>query len=766
MARLSRHWRITALVLSVFAGLLTAAGGLGGGLEDTLKAANAQLRRHPASGGVHIVEIDAQSIAAIDRWPWPRRNYAEVVDRLRLAGAASIAFDVDFSSHADPLNDADFAAALGRAGGKVILPTFGQRAGAGKAGWMDSLPIPALREHATLAAVSILPDEDGTVRRAPIGTATEGLPRPSLSATVAGVSGAIDHNFPIDFAIDPVTIPRHSFVDVRDGKLDRSAIAGKHVIIGATAVEMGDRYAVPNYGVIPGVVIQALAAETLREGLPRDGGWLLPILFALNCAWLTLHLRRRSLLVAAAVAGPAAIFGLSVAASALFYTALDIVPALAAVICAAAFAYTKQLIAAAHFRRSHDPATGLPNRLALVGTLRPSAGSGIVVARFADYDKLATSLGDKATADLVRRVHDRIVLVAEGSTIYRPEDRVLAWRFLNADDVEDRLESLRALMLNPIEVAGRRVDVALVFGFAKERHAEHADRTLLRAMLAADHALEHEESWHVHDASEDEEIGWELSLLGELDEAIVNGGIEVAFQPKLCLKTGKIVSVEALVRWNHATRGRLGPDLFIPLAERNGRIGGLTLHVLDLTIQNLQWWRALGYEISGAVNISAKLLNSPGFLADLRRMIDDAGISPGMLVFEVTESATMMDSAQACAALRSFQAMGIAISIDDYGTGQSTLSYLKQLPLNELKIDRSFVQFVHQNRSDAVLVQSTVNLAHELGLKVVAEGVETEECKEFLRSIGCDMIQGYLVSRPVAPLQLVALLGQQRARAA
>jgi EAL domain-containing protein (putative c-di-GMP-specific phosphodiesterase class I) len=202
------------------------------------------------------------------------------------------------------------------------------------------------------------------------------------------------------------------------------------------------------------------------------------------------------------------------------------------------------------------------------------------------------------------------------------------------------------------------------------------------------------------------------------------------------------------------------------VAERNDRIAGMTLYVLERTIGDLQSWQAQGHQMSAAVNLSAKLLNSAGFLADLRCLIETSGIAPKVLTFEVTESAAMINPDEAAMALRSFQAMGIAISIDDYGTGQSTLSYLKQLPFNELKIDRSFVQFAHQNRSDAVLVQSTINLAHELGLKVVAEGVEDTECLAFLRAAGCDMVQGYLISRPVPFAEISTVLNDPLRHAA
>lgn len=753
------NWRAIALILAVLLGVAAALTGITRTAENAISAVNAALLRRPASGELRIVEIDARSIAAIDTWPWSRSQYAKLVDQLRQAGAASIAFDIDFSSRADKRDDDAFGDALARAGGGVILPTFRQRAGGGNAGWVDSLPVPILRDHASLAAVSILPDKDGLVRRAPIATITRGLPRPSLSAMLADVaSGAVDADFAIDFAIDPETIPRSSFIDIRDGRFDPKDIEGKRVLVGATAIEMGDRYAVPNYGVIPGVVIQAVAAETLRNGVPTNGGWVLPLLAASLFAWLVMRARRNGALLAASLAAPASLFGLAVAARSLLAIRFAIVPGLIALTFIIGAAYTMRAVTAARRRRLEDHDTGLPNRHAMRSTLVLDAGTGIVAARFSDFDKLGTSLGTTAAVDLIRRVSERIAMVTAGEPLFRIEDRVIAWRCLDEAQVEESLATVRAMMLNPIEVQGRRVDVQLALGFAPTLPGETTDHTIARAMLAADHALTQGQSWHVDDGLGDAAADLELSLLGELDEAIRQGQLDVFYQPKLCLRTDAITSVEALVRWTHPTRGMLRPDLFIPIAERNDRIAGMTLYVLECTIRDLRAWQAQGYAINAAVNLSAKLLNSVPFLAELRRLVETSGIAPNELTFEITESAAMTNPEEAAMALRSFQAMGIAISIDDYGTGQSTLSYLKQLPFNELKIDRSFVQFAHQNRSDAVLVQSTIDLAHGLGLKVVAEGVEDYECLAFLRAVGCDMAQGYLISRPVPFAEVFSVL--------
>lgn len=763
---LQNRWRVAAFALGCALGIATGVAGWGFGLDQAIRQLGWNLHFRPASGELHIVEIDARSIATVDHWPWPRGQYARIVDRLRAAGAASITFDIDFSSPSAPAQDAAFSAALARAGDKVVLPTFSQRAGSGAAGWTDSLPIAPLRAHATLAAVTVQPDADGFVRRMPFGTITGGLPRPSLSAIVAGVNGTADTDFPIDFAIDPVSIPRHSFVDISDGRFDPAAIRGKAIVIGATAVELGDRYAVPNHGVIPGVAIQALAAETLRRGIPRESGWQLPLLLALGLSVLVLRARSRLQLAATLSSVPAGLIGAALLAGGLLHWIFPLAPALVAITTVGAAALTMRALAATRRRRLHDAETGLPNRHALNDALQSYSGEGVLAAHIADFEKLAAGLGAAATAELVKRVRDRVALVSQGSTVYRVEDRVLAWRCYEKGDLEQRVATLRTVMLSPVDVAGRRVDVAIAVGFAEETGTGRSDRVIAHAGLAAAQALASGRGWQAHHSADDEMIDRELSLLGELDEAIERGEIQVAYQPKLDLAENRITSVEALVRWQHPVRGFLRPDLFIPLAERNDRIAGLTLHVLGQTIADLRSWHAQGHAITGAVNISAKLLNSAKFTAALRALVERSGVDPEWLTFEVTESAAMSDPEGAAAALRSFREMGIAISMDDYGTGQSTLNYLKQLPLNELKIDRSFVQYAHQNRGDGVLVRSTVNLAHELGLKVVAEGVEDAGCRDFLKAIGCDMIQGYFVSRPVPAADLPALLHRRYADAA
>src|SRR5690606_20163476 len=382
---------------------------------------------------------------------------------------------------------------------------------------------------------------------------------------------------------------------------------------------------------------------------------------------------------------------------------------------------------------------------------------GVIAASIAEFDKIASGLGPSGTIELIQRLRDRIAHLEHGETLYRVEDRVVCWRCDDEGELDRRLTALRVAMLHPIEVAGRRVDVALALGYARGEGGE-PERTVANAAMAAVRARTEGTPWHVHQIGDEEEVGRELSLLGELDEAIDRNQIEVFYQPKLDISSGRITSVEALVRWHHPTHGFMSPDRFIPLAERNDRIAPLTLYVLKRAIADRRSWKAAGHNIAAAVNVSAKLLDAADFISELRALIEQSAVEPGTLTFEVTESATMRNPEAVALALHSFKALGIGISMDDYGTGQSTLSYLRQLPLDELKIDRSFVQHSHRNHADAVLVRSTVELAHELGLKVVAEGVEEAECLSYLRTIGCDMAQGYLISRPEPACDIAHLL--------
>ena len=759
-----RRARALVAALALAAAVLIALTGLGERIDHSLEPWRAAASIRPPSGRLVVVEMDAASVAAIRRYPWPREHYAAVIDRLRRAGAASITFDVDLSTPSTRAGDAAMARALARSNGLVALPTFAQLAGTGEGDTrlIDSLPLPAFRPHVALASVSMQPDADGIVRRAPLGTMTAATPRPSLSAYIAHRSGRADEFFPIDAGIDHRLLPRLSFVAVEHGRFDAAAVRGRDVLIGATAIEMGDRYAIPHWGVVPGVIVQALAAESLFPGVPVEGGATLAILLALLLAAPILLLRSPRTAAVAAVIAPIALFAAAVWARVAVLTDYPLAAAFVLVVVVALGRLTLHLRGRFDRQRCFDEATGLPNRAALVRDLEHRSPAPIVAATLGNYDALLTLLGERAGDDLVLRIADRLAL-AGGGTVYRLGDRRLAVELAAApDDWDEHFAGLRAVLTQPVELLGRRTDAAVHLGLSGGEGQVH-DR-LVEACRAADEAAAAGTFWR-QGSVDAEALERRLVLMGELDHALAAGEIEVHYQPKLSLADDRIASVEALVRWRHPVRGMVRPDLFIPLAEQSDRIAPLTLFVLDRVVADLAEWRAAGLDLTAAVNLSAMLIAEPDFVAAVDRVLDRRAVPATALIFEVTESATIADPLQAAANLGRYRDRGVAISMDDYGTGQSTLTYLRQLPLSELKIDRSFVQHAHVNRSDALMVRSTIELAHDLGLKVVAEGIEDEACLAFLRDAGCDMAQGYLIGRPMPAPDLVATL-EKRALAA
>jgi EAL domain-containing protein (putative c-di-GMP-specific phosphodiesterase class I)/CHASE2 domain-containing sensor protein len=760
--------RRRTIVLSMAAalGLLVLLTGVGSTLDQGLRNLRDTVRSRPASGQVHVVEIDSRSLNLIHKWPVPRRVHAAAIDRLNQAGARIIAFDVDFSAVSDPVEDAKLAASLKRAGGSVVLPSFRQSEGSGSSNFVENAPLKMFADHAFLGSVNIAADGDGYVRNMLLGVETLGTPRPSLSTLLAESTAAIGQAFQIDYAVDPQSIPRHSLVDLIEGRVPAAELAGKRILIGATAIEMGDRYTVPRHGVIPGVVIHALAAETLLTGqTPESLSGIVPLLLILVAIALAVRTDGRTRSIAILGVGTVALLTLPLVTEAYMAISMPIAPALAAAAVAALLGGFAMFLEASRENSLTDADTGLPNLRALEAAVSKLSSANIVVAHIDRFAVIAAGLGPEATIKLILRVAERLELVTRQCQVYRTDEASLAW--VEAPDEEaglgDRIDSISALMRAPIE-AGRLVDVALSFGVAGGKPHE-AKQLVANATLAALNAWQKDSRWEKFSEKDGEATSWHLSLLGELDTAMASGHLWNAYQAKLDLSTGRIVAAEALVRWDHPERGPIQPDSFIPLVEANGRARDLTAYVLNQALEDALAWQEKGFPLGVAVNVSASLLTDHAFIEEVGQIIQGSRLPSNRVTIEVTETAAMNSPERAIAALESWRGLGVIISIDDYGTGQSSLAYLQKLPANELKIDKSFVQTIGDDRRNAIMVRSTIALAHELGMKVVAEGVEDAACLALLAEMGCDTAQGYFISRPVTA-DAVAELLQERSRAA
>jgi EAL domain-containing protein (putative c-di-GMP-specific phosphodiesterase class I)/GGDEF domain-containing protein len=409
----------------------------------------------------------------------------------------------------------------------------------------------------------------------------------------------------------------------------------------------------------------------------------------------------------------------------------------------------------------HDDDTGLPNRLALERVVEaladmPEGAVYVCALGIERFDHVRGAIGYKLAAQAVRMVGNRLAGLAPACGVARISTDVLGFVLL-ADGEQAALDDVQRLLLSleqPVRVSGEAIDVALSVGLAPLKDGEVA-RAIERATIGLDQARAGQRKTAVFDAEAYGDPASNLSLMSSLLNGIVQGELELWHQPKFDLRRRAVTATEGLVRWRHPTRGVLGPDLFIPMAEETGHIRALTEWAVRQAIADQRALAEAGHELAVAVNISGRILGEPDFLDFCEATLKDAA---GCVCFEITETAVIENPDVALKMLDRFADMGVSISIDDFGAGLSSLAYLKRIRGQELKIDRSLVQDVAGSQRDALIVRSTIDLAHSLGLKVVAEGVETNACFSVLSAMGCDHAQGYLIAKPQPLNQLFEFL--------
>jgi predicted signal transduction protein with EAL and GGDEF domain len=294
-------------------------------------------------------------------------------------------------------------------------------------------------------------------------------------------------------------------------------------------------------------------------------------------------------------------------------------------------------------------------------------------------------------------------------------------------------------------------------------HGEDADTVLRHADVAMYQAKETRAGTAAYDPEQDLNDEARLTLAGELRRAIQNEELVLQYQPKAELTSGRIVGAEALVRWQHPERGFIPPNEFIPIAERTGLIKQLTRYVLAEALRQCGEWRMSGLDLHVAVNLTIPDLLDLELPEVIQSLLEENDVRPDQLELEITETTILADPFRVRQVLERLNEMGLRLAIDDFGTGYSSLAYLKRLPVHTIKIDRSFVMDMCDNASDATIVRSTIDLGRNLGLEVVAEGVETQDAWDALRAQGCTLAQGYLISRPVPAGELLDLLADRAA---
>jgi len=425
-----------------------------------------------------------------------------------------------------------------------------------------------------------------------------------------------------------------------------------------------------------------------------------------------------------------------------------------------------------------DALTGLPNRILLLDRtaqairqadreLVPAALLLIDLDRFKEVnDTLGHHCGDQLLVQVGQRLRAALRGVDTVARLGGDEFAVLLPRITTGEGAVMVAGKLQDALQEPFTLQGLALEVEASIGLALyPEHGNDPDELLQHADIAMYVAKETHAGFVLFDPTQDQHSPRRLALLGELRRAIDQQQLVLHYQPKIDAHTSQVLGVEALVRWQHPEHGLVPPGEFIPLAERTGLIGPLTHYVMDAALRQCRTWRQAGHELAVAVNVSARRLLDLAFPDEVGGLLARWDVPARLLVVEITESAIMADPAHAMQILGRLNQMGVQLSIDDFGTGYSSMAYLKSLPVDELKVDRSFVSQMISNSSDAVIVRSTVDLGRNLGLRVVAEGVEDQTTLEVLDALGCDAVQGFHVSRPVAPDDLIDWL-ELRARLA
>ncbi len=522
-------------------------------------------------------------------------------------------------------------------------------------------------------------------------------------------------------------------------------------------------------------MIQALSDDYVT-GTPLDSVWMVGTFLMASAAWL------RTQPVAADderrtqppvfIPGLFIVTSLSIVVFATWHEVLPLAVVLATgtllvAVARIADAY-RQLQTLAESRREArtDELTGLPNRRLFYETLsrRLETGNGeeplaVLMIDLDRFKEINDSLGHHVGDEVLRQLGPRLAsVVGTSGTVARlggDEFGLLLVPMPDPTVATEVAERIRGDLCQSFFLEGMTLHVDASIGIAlAPEHGVVADALIQRADIAMYEAKHNKRSWEVYSPTRDTHTRDRLELMEDVRDAIARQEIILHYQPKLDLATREITGVEALVRWQHPVRGLLTPDRFLDLYEQSGLMGPLAMEVLDQALTQQAVWADQNLPLSMAVNLSAANLADTELPEKIAAVLRGRGVRPSSVVLEITEDSLMVDAEQSLEVLERLDALGVELSVDDYGTGFSSLSYLRDLPVQELKLDRAFLAAAFRDDRAVAIIRSTIDLAHALGLRIVAEGVETAEGLSLIAGMGCDVAQGYLLGRPAPPWML------------
>ena len=753
----ARHF----LVALVIAATLGVTGFLNP-LDWLTWATHARLFERQASGDiVFIGAIDDLSDAAV---PQHRRDLAMLVDQLGAAGTEKIFLDVRLDQQSSP--DADQA--LKRSIEANDRVYWVDRLRTTVAGLRMQSTIPSLAEP-TPHVVAMQPiDLFGWTWWANRGWEHDGTLRQSFAGALADYPAELAADFRIDYSIDHRSIPSISMPQALSALAageKAELFEGKFVVIG----NGGDRdtayAAIPRDRKVPVSMVDILAGETLRAGPVADVGWVITFLFfatllalVLLCTRDAANRHRGYVLVALSIP---VWFVLSAQLRMTAHLSLPVT-----------FLLIYGIGRAWNFRSRNasltDELSGLPSFRALekdLGRQDPITPISVVVARIHRFDEVLSILPAESHGEYVRLVAERFRIAEKDLKVYSNAGRYLAW-IQCADDqayLEAHLQGLRAVFANPLDVNGTLVDVGITFGADANREASPAQK-ITSATAVVDRTTESHAPVMLAQPSSTSDRLWSISLQAKIDAALKSGQIYVVYQPQFEVCSGKISGFEALVRWNDTERGPIAPSYFIEQCEHAGRMEALTRKVFEEATQTMDCSCFAEGSYSLSINVSATMLGDERLVDILQQTLAGSRLEPKRITIEVTETSRIGDFDRARAVLGKLRALGVRTSIDDFGVGAANLETLLRLPFDELKIDRNFVSRIREDSKARKIVQSLINLSRDIGLTVVAEGVENDDTLAILKSIGCENVQGYALARPGSISEMENLLRPKELR--
>ena len=433
----------------------------------------------------------------------------------------------------------------------------------------------------------------------------------------------------------------------------------------------------------------------------------------------------------------------------------------------------KKMIDRLHTLATTDGLTGLPNRTLFNDRLIQAIAAASrhekkqVVLMMMDLDRfkeindtLGHPAGDRILVEVAQRLHS---VLRDTDTLARLGGDEFAVLLPDVRDGRKTADKIVQKIMHglgaPFTIGDNELYLELGIGVALyPEHGEDAAILMSRADVAMYGTKNRDVSYLYYDATLDPNTQQRLQLSGELRHAVAREEFTLHYQPKIDIETGLVTGAEALIRWNHPEHGLIPPDQFIPLAERTGMIRPITYWVLESATQQCQTWHAAGWWLRVAVNISGRTFQDPAFVGHIESILQKNNVPAKCLEIEITENILLADIEHVSPILEKINRLGIHIAIDDFGTGYSSLAYLKKLPLHTLKIDKSFVLDMVKDENDAVIVRSTIDLAHNLGYQVIAEGIESQDTLDLLRTLGCDGGQGHHISHPLPPEHFIQWL--------